>query len=118
VEKRSAAIAFIQYMISSQAQEQIMEGEYSPEKDEYYPFRLPVRTDCVNSSFFNTYPEFSKFLTGFNKPSIDVPTPLWQKVKEEYYAPGLHQVMMNQISIKDFLISLEEQGNKILNTKE
>lgn len=117
-QKRAAAINFIHYLISAQAQEQIMDGEYSPEHDAYYPFRLPVRTDSANSTFFDEYPEFTEFLTGFGKPSIDVPVPLWQKIKDEYYAPGLHQVMEDQISIEDFLKNIEEKGNIILNAKE
>ncbi len=114
-QKAAAAVDFIRYLISEEAQEQIMEGEYSPEKDTYYPFRLPVRMDSGNDDFFDTYPEFSKFLSGFNHPSIDVPTPLWQEIKDTYYAPGLHQVMLEEISIEDFLKNIEEQGNRILN---
>jgi multiple sugar transport system substrate-binding protein len=113
-KKRKAAVDFIQYMISKQAQEQIMDGEYSPEHDAYYPFRIPVRKDLAESLLSEEYPEFLPFLKGFSKPSIDVPVPKWQIVKDKYYAPGLHKVMTNEISINDFLKMIEVEGNKIL----
>ncbi|PKM93748.1 MAG: sugar ABC transporter substrate-binding protein [Firmicutes bacterium HGW-Firmicutes-1] len=113
-EKKTAAIQFIQYLISIKAQEMIMDGEYSPEHDAYYPFRLPVRKDITDSIVFEKYPEFSMFLTGFSEPSIDVPVPQWQLIKDEYYAPGLHLVMENKMSIDDFLQEIQDQGDKIL----
>jgi len=113
-EKKAAAAQFIQYLISTQAQEMIMDGEYSPEHDAYYPFRLPVRKDIADSIVFEKYPEFSMFLSGFSEPSIDVPVPLWQSIKDEYYSPGLHLVMENKMSIDDFLKEIQEQGDKIL----
>ncbi|MHB8129429.1 MAG: ABC transporter substrate-binding protein [Mobilitalea sp.] len=116
--KRAAAIDFIRYLISTQAQELIMSGEYSPEHDAYYPFRIPVRRDIAESSIFNAYPEFAEFISGFNKPSIDVPSPLWLQIKDEYYAPGLHQVMEDQLSIDDFLQNIENQGNIVFNNEQ
>lgn len=47
--KKIEAIEFIRYMISVKAQEKIMQGEYSPERDTYYPFRTPIRTDLTES---------------------------------------------------------------------
>ena len=114
-EDRKAAIDFIRYLISKDAQEQIMNGEYSPEHDAFYPFRLPVRSDMPESRAFDDHPEFATFLSGFSKPSIDVPVPLWQQMKKEYYEPGLHQLMEDKISIDDFLTNTEQQGNLILN---
>ena len=117
-DKNAAVLDFIRYLISTKAQEQIMDGEYSPEHDSYYPFRLPVRIDIAESEVFDNYPEFVNFLSGFNKPSIDVPVPLWQQIKEQFYQPGLHQVMEGQLSIEDFLQEIEENGNKILNGEQ
>jgi multiple sugar transport system substrate-binding protein len=117
-EKRAAAILFIQYLISQRAQDMIMEGEYSPEHDEYYPFRLPVRKDISKSMVFRKYPEFAVFLNGFSRPSIDVPVPLWQRIKDEYYAPGLHSVMKGTLSVDEFLQRIEQLGNQILSEKE
>jgi ABC-type glycerol-3-phosphate transport system substrate-binding protein len=114
IEKKEAATQFVQYLISTQAQEMIMNGEYNPERDAYYPFRLPVRKDIADNIVFKKYPEFTPFLKGFSEPSIDVPAPLWQSIKDEYYAPGLHLVMENKLSVEDFLQEIQDQGDKIL----
>lgn len=113
--RKNAAIDFIKYMIFTGAQEKIMDGEYSPEHDAYYPFRTPIRLDMVQSAFFTAHPEYQSFLTGFENPSIDVPFPAWQTIKDNYYAPGLHQVMTGEISVDDFLATIETEGDKILN---
>jgi multiple sugar transport system substrate-binding protein len=117
-ERRAASIDFIQFLITQKAQDMIMEGEYSPEHDAYYPFRLPVRKDITKSMVFRKYPEFAVFLSGFSNPSIDVPVPLWQHVKDEYYAPGLHEVMAGTMTVDDFLKQVELEGNKILDGEE
>lgn len=109
------AIRFIKYMISSQAQESIMKGEYSPERDRYYPFRVPARKDLANSLIFIENPQYLPFIEGFTHPSIDVPTALWQTVKTEFYASGLHEVMKGTITIEEFLQNIETEGNRILN---
>jgi len=57
-------------------------------------------------------------LSGFNWPSIDVPVPLWQRIKEEYYAPGLHSIMEGTMTVEEFLQQIEMEGNKILNGEE
>lgn len=113
-DKREAAMDFIDYLISKKAQEMIMEGEYIPEMDAYYPFRIPVRKDIAGSDVFVENNEFVPFLSGYVDPSVDVPTPLWQRVKDEVYAPGLHKVMEGKLSVDDFLAQVQRQGNKIL----
>ena len=112
---QSEAIKFIKYMISSQAQEMIMKGEYSPERDQYYPFRVPARIDLASSLIFTDNPQYLPFIEGFTNPSIDVPTAAWQIIKTELYAPGLHQVMMGTMTIEDFLQNLQTEGNRLLN---
>lgn len=112
--KKEAALEFIQFLISKEAQEKIMDGEYSPEHDAYYPFRTPVRKDLEDRVVFKKYPEYIPFIKGFERPSIDVPVPAWQTVKEQYYAPGLHQVMKSEISIEDFLEMIQEKGDEVL----
>lgn len=114
-EDKEEAIRFINYMISIEAQEEIMKGEYSPEHDAYYPFRVPARNDLINSLVFIENPQYIPFTTGFENPSIDVPTAKWQTVKNNIYAPGLHAVMTNELSIEDFLKQVETEGNLILN---
>jgi ABC-type glycerol-3-phosphate transport system substrate-binding protein len=108
------AVDFMQYMISKPAEEMIMNGEYSPEHDAYYPFRTPIRIDMADSTIFKAYPEYMKFVEGFENPSIDVPVPLWQTIKDQIYAPGLHKVMTGELSIQAFLDETEEKGNLIL----
>ncbi len=115
-DHKRAAIDFINYMISIPAQEQIMDGEYSPEHDTYYPFRTPIRLDMADSGFFYSNPEYVSFLSGFEKPSIDVPVPAWQSVKDKIYAPGLHRVMVGELAVDDFLSDVETEGNKMLST--
>jgi multiple sugar transport system substrate-binding protein len=109
-----SAVDFMQYMISKPAEEMIMNGEYSPEHDAYYPFRTPIRIDMASSPIFKAYPEYMKFVEGFENPSIDVPVPLWQTIKDQIYAPGLHKVMTGEMTTKDFLAETEEKGNSIL----
>jgi len=113
-EYKRAAIDFINYMISIPAQDQIMDGEYSPEHDIYYPFRTPIRLDMADSEFFTSNPKYVSFLSGFENPSIDVPVPAWQTVKDRIYAPGLHRVMVGELTVDDFLSDVETEGNKLL----
>lgn len=115
-EKQGEAVNFIKFMISPEAQEKIMDGEYSPEHDAYYPFRVPTRMDLTKELVFKKYPEYEPFLEGFKDPSIDVPVPKWQTVKDEVYAPNLHKVMLGEMSIEAFLKKVETEGNQILNS--
>lgn len=115
-DNQAEAIHFIRYLISTEAQEKIMDGEYSPEHDSYYPFRTPIRKDLADSIFPEKYPQYLPFLTGFKQPSIDVPAPKWQIVKDSYYQPELHRLMNDEISIDDFLQKIESQGNEVLNS--
>lgn len=113
-EKKAAAIDFINYLISRPAQEMIMNGEYSPEHEAYYPFRIPARCDLTGTLVYKKHPQFIPFIEGLKNPSIDVPVPKWQKVKDEYYAPGLHQVMAGELSTDAFLKEIEKEGERIL----
>lgn len=114
-EEAAEAVRFIAYMISAEAQGRIMNGEYSPEHDAYYPFRVPVRKDMAESLVFENYPEYLPFLKGFVRPSVDVPVPKWQEVKDMYYAPGLCRVMRSEITADEFLNHIEQVGNAVLN---
>lgn len=114
-EKVDAAIDFIEYMISLEALESVMSGEYSVKHQEYYPFRIPMRKDMVDSVFFSTFPEFSEFIYGFENPSVNTPIPEWSAIHTEYYIPGLHEVIVKEQTLEDFLEYVEEEGNKILN---
>ena len=111
---RQASFRFMRYMISKEAQEEIMKGEYSPEHDAYYPFRTPIRFDMADSQIILNHPEYLTFIEGFGNPSVDVPVPAWQTVKDTVYAPGLHRVMKGELSIEAFLSAVEKKGNAIL----
>ncbi len=115
LENQAAAKTFIRYLISKPAQESIMNGEYSIEHDAYYPFRTPIRVDMADSQIFKSYPDYLVFVEGFRNPSIDVPVPAWQTVKEQFYEPGLHRVMTGELAISDFLAQIEIEGNRVLN---
>lgn len=108
------ALSFIRYMISSQAQQQILLGEYSPEHDAYYLFRTPIRMDLAGDNTFRNNPEYIKFIEGFQSPSIDVPVPAWQEVKDRFYGPGLHKVMKGEMAVDEFLAQIEAEGSQIL----
>lgn len=108
------AVDFIRYLTSTDAQAKIMNGEYSPEHDAYYPFRTPIRKDMAENDIFTAHPEYALFLEGFSNPSIDVPVPRWQIIKDEIYQPGLHLVMTGEMTVEDFLLSVEEEGDLIL----
>lgn len=111
---QAQAIDLIRYLISPKAQGQILLGEYSPEHDAYYPFRTPIRNDTPAVEAFRAYPAYTKFIEGFQNPSVDVPVPAWQVVKDEYYGSGLHRVMTGQLTVDAFLAQIETEGNRIL----
>ena len=116
-EMQQAAQGFIRYLISKDAQEHIMNGEYSPEHDAYYPFRTPIRIDMADSQIFKSTPQYLTFIEGFKNPSVDVPVPAWQLIKDGLYAPGLHKVMAGEITIDDFLKTVETDGNIMLSSQ-
>lgn len=111
---REQAISFLRYLISKDAQEQILNGEYSVERDTYFPFRTPIRIDMADMPLVQMNPVYQTFIEGFERPSIDVPVPAWQSVKSGLYEPGLHRVMTGELSIPDFLAQMETEGNQIL----
>ena len=113
-EKKAVALSFIRYLVSKEAQEHIMDGEYSPEHDAWYPFRIPARRDLADSLVFQQHPAFIPFLEGFENPSVDVPVPQWQPIKEQWYDPGLHRVMLGELDIDEFLTQVETEGNLLL----
>ena len=117
-EGKAQAVSFIEYMISIDAQAAILNGEYSPEHDMYYPFRTPIRIDMADTPILSMNPEYQVFIEGFQNPSVDVPIPRWQTIKEVYYQPGLHRVMTGELSIEDFLIWIEAEGNRVLSAQE
>jgi len=113
--KKEAALEFIHFMLTKETQSQIMDGEYSPKHDSYYPFRVPVRNDLAEDSFFIQNPEFNVFIEGFSNPSIDVPIPEWEEIRESHYIPGLHKVINGELSIEAFLDDFETIAIDVIN---
>lgn len=115
-ENKAAAEDFIKYLISSEAQTKIMLGEYSPEHDMYYPFRLPMRVDLFDTLIKENYEAYLPFIEGMKNPSIDVPIAEWETVKSELYEDGLHRLMMGELNIDIFLENLEREANELMNS--
>lgn len=107
--EETRAYELINYMLSYEAQQALMRGEYSPEKDTYYPFRLSVRKDVL----FETYDIFDIFYEAYTYPSIDVPSALWMKLKEGYYTKGLHDLMKNEITMDEFLNNVKTEYRRL-----
>lgn len=118
-EKKKGTIeSFIQYMTDLPAQEMIMQGEYSPEHDAYFPFRLPVRDDIITTDQFDPNGIFEPFIASYDAISIDVPSPEWQQIKEELYTPYLHMVATGNMTITQLLTRLATEGQKLMEDKD
>lgn len=113
-ENKVGAEDFIKYLMSSEAQTKIMLGEYSPEHDTYYPFRIPLRIDLMNTLIKENYEDYLPFIEGMKNPSIDVPIAEWKTVKTEIYEEGLHRVMTGELEIDMFLEDLERKANLLI----
>lgn len=105
---------FLDYMISVEAQEKITHGEYSPERNEYYPFRLPVRKDLENSEIMKKYQVFHVFQEAYDYPSIDVPDPRWMVIKEQVYTKNLHAYMQGEITAEAFVLKVKKESKTFL----
>ncbi len=114
-ENKDAAEHFMAYLISEEAQAKIMLGEYSPEHDTYYPFRLPLRVDLLETLIKDNYNVYLPFVEGMKEPSIDVPIAEWEAVKSDIYETGLHRVMKGELEIDVFLQNLENDARKVMN---
>lgn len=102
VEDIEAATQFIDFMLSDEAQELLLKGEYIPKYDAYYPFRVPIKLNSDLSPFLKQYPEFTPFIEGFTMPSISTPSVKWAEVEDDY-KEILHKIMIEEVSIEDGL---------------
>jgi multiple sugar transport system substrate-binding protein len=104
------------FLAGKEAQTMLMDG---PEGvDNFVPFRVPVRQHMVDIPFFSKHPEFVPFLKGFTHPSIEVPIPIWVRIRDEVYAPLLNRAILGDITPEDALAEIERRGNHILNPLE
>lgn len=113
-EEIDAAVDFINFMISKDAQAMLMDGEYSADYDAYYPFRVPVRSDMKDEAFFQEHPEFLAFIEGFANPGLESPIPEWAQIRTEYVLPGLNGIALGTMTIDDYLATVQEAAEKIL----
>ncbi len=113
-ENQTAAEEFIRYLITTDSLNMIMKGEYHEATDAYYPFRVPIRSDMVDTGYFAEHPEFSAFIEGFKRPSIEMPVAAWQEVKEKYYLAGLNALATRQKTAAELTAELKKYGDPIL----
>ena len=112
-DREAVVLEFIDFMTDTQAQTLIIRGEYSPEYDRYFPFRLPVRDDIIVEGS-QDYELFEPFMESYSHPSIDVPTPEWQIIKDTIYTPYLYGLIKGDMTEEAFLEAIELEGEKIL----
>ncbi|ONI47813.1 hypothetical protein AN644_03825 [Candidatus Epulonipiscium fishelsonii] len=105
---------FIRFMITPEAQEMLMAGEFDEKTGEYYPFRVPIRNDLQNSPYFIEHPEFLAFIQGFENPSIEVPVPEWTEIRERYLTAGYSAVANGSKTIDEAVSEIIKMGNPIL----
>ena len=99
---------FISYLIDEDILEKIMDGEYDPKHEEYYPFRVPLKKNMENSQFFKQYPEFLVFIEGYKKPSINTPSEEWAEKRKQLYSYYIHEAIIGNITIEEALESIEK----------
>ncbi|MCA0984745.1 ABC transporter substrate-binding protein [Halobacillus yeomjeoni] len=115
-DKAEASKKLIEFLGSKKAQEMIMLGEKGDD-GEYYPFRVPMRKDLADSDYFQEHPEFLVFIEGLKYPSISSPVEAWARVEQEVYQSQLNQMVTGEKSVEEALETVEEKGNKILDSK-
>ena len=116
-DKLEAAKKLITFLTGKEAQEMIMKGEKGDD-GKYYPFRIPIRKDMMDTAYFKEHPEFLTFQKGLSYPFTLVPIPQWQKVSDEVYQSALNQVVSGSISAADGLKMVEDKGNAMIKDAE
>lgn len=114
-DKYKAAIEFIGYMQSTDAQAKIMEGEYDEKTDNYYPYRVPMRKDMKESEYFVKHPELLVFTEGLEYVIDSFPSPEFNQVASEVITVELNKLASGEITPAQAAKTIEEKGNKILN---
>lgn len=112
-DKLDASINLIKFLTDRKGQEMLMRGEKADDGN-YYPFRVPIRKDMINTEYFKKHPEFLVFIEGFQYPSVSTPVKEWTKVEEQVYKSQLNAAVIGKISVGEALNNIEKEGNKIL----
>ncbi|MDF2958461.1 MAG: extracellular solute-binding protein [Paenibacillus sp.] len=116
-DKLAAAKKLINYLTSKPAQEMIMKGEKGDD-GKYYPFRIPIRKDMMDTQYFKEHPEFLTFQKGLAYPFTLVPIPEWSKVSDEIYQNALNQVVSGSIPAAQGLKMVQDKGNEIIKSSK
>ncbi len=103
---------FILYLTNKKTLEKIMDGEYDEKYQAYYPYRVPLRKDMEDSTFFKKYPEFLVFIEGYEKSSINTPTEEWEEEYKNIYEYYIHEVIIGNITISQALENIENKKPK------
>ncbi len=106
--------SFMKYMISKDAQDMIMDGEYDESTNKYYPFRVPMRIDMKDSEFFTQHPQLLSFIEGFENPSIDVPTSEWSQIREQYVLANYSGIASGTKTVEEAVEAINEGSTRLL----
>lgn len=96
---------FLSYLNSEDALNVLLTGEYEPKYQAYFPFRVPIMNDDT-MKFYELYPEFISFIAGFEMPSISTPCTEWANDYAEKYQYVLHDIFIENITIKKGLMGV------------
>lgn len=113
-EKAGAAIEFINYLQSTEAQAKIMEGEYDEKTDNYYPYRVPMRKDMKDSEYFVEHPELLVFIEGLEHVIDSFPSPEFNQIANEVITVELNKLASGETTPDQAAKTMEEKGNEIL----
>lgn len=113
-EKAGAAIQFINYLQSTEAQAKIMEGEYDEKTDNYYPYRVPMRKDMKDSEYFVEHPELLVFIEGLEHVIDSFPSPEFNQIANEVITVELNKLASGETTPDQAAKTMEEKGNEIL----
>lgn len=113
-EKYDAALAFMNYLQDTSAQEMIMDGEYDEKTDAYYPYRVPMRKDMAASKYFEENPQFLVYVQGLEHVIDSFPTPGFNQVANEVITVELNKLASGATTPEEAAKVIEEKGNEIL----
>lgn len=112
--KNAAIQAFLNFMLSPEAQMMVMNGEFNAADGKYYPFRVPIRNDLSGTDFFKQYPELVPFVDGFKIICDTAPGPYWSQVGAEVWSPVMNELALKKITPAQAAKRLEDGGNAII----
>ncbi len=110
-ETYEAAVTFINYMVTEEAQQIIMQGEYDEATDSYYPYRVPMRVDMVDNIYFKENPEFIPFIEGMKDGVDTVPTSEYVQVANEILLVELNSLALGRTTPEETLSNIISKGN-------